>query len=347
VGLYYSSRTRDWVGRDKPLLWMQSFLGAHKALVYEHIPFGIVLDENATLETLQRFPVVLLANAGILSDNEIALLRRYVESGGNLILTGQTGLYGWRGEPLEESGLASLTGATLVEKLGSLDNWVRFEQEKDRSGPSQPAPALRGAIPGAWPFMVKGPAAVFQPTTAVPIGELLKPHRTLRQRLGKESTDWPMSADAPVGPAMLLNSVGPGRVLTLACSPDFATASDHHITEARKLLRNAVRFLNPTPPVQISAPINVETVVTDDAATRTLRIHLLGYFAPPQTTPVKDRPYVQPGLQEDLPVYRVNITVRRKVKKASAFNKSTELQQRGDTMIATINDIHEVLTVRY
>ena len=27
VGLYYSSRTRDWIGREQPLRWMQSFLG--------------------------------------------------------------------------------------------------------------------------------------------------------------------------------------------------------------------------------------------------------------------------------------------------------------------------------
>jgi hypothetical protein len=56
VGIYYSSRSRDWMGRDRPLAWMQSFLGAHKALVYEHIPFGIVLDENVTPESLKRFP---------------------------------------------------------------------------------------------------------------------------------------------------------------------------------------------------------------------------------------------------------------------------------------------------
>ena len=49
-------------------------------------------------------------------------------------------------------------------------------------------------------------------------------------------TEWPMSADKPVGPAVLINQVGNGTVLTLAASPDFATASEHPIVEARKLL---------------------------------------------------------------------------------------------------------------
>ena len=65
VGLYYSSRSRDWIGREKPLSWMQSFLGAHKAMAFEHVSFGVVLDENATLKTLQQFPVLVLPNAGI------------------------------------------------------------------------------------------------------------------------------------------------------------------------------------------------------------------------------------------------------------------------------------------
>jgi hypothetical protein len=74
-------------------------------------------------------------------------------------------------------------------------------------------------------------------------------------------------------------------VLTFAGSPDFATASEHHIVEARKLLRHAVRFLNPQPRVEITAPANVEAVVTDGPANRLLRVHLLGYNSPPQTTP--------------------------------------------------------------
>jgi hypothetical protein len=38
VGIYFSSRTRDWYGRERPASYFQSFQGAHKAMVYEHIP---------------------------------------------------------------------------------------------------------------------------------------------------------------------------------------------------------------------------------------------------------------------------------------------------------------------
>ncbi len=342
VGIYFSSRTRDWLGREQAADYFQSFQGVHKAMVYEHIPWGILLDENVTLERLRQFPVILLPHAAILSKPEVALLRDYVQEGGRLILTGWTGMLGWLGEPREESALGELAGVDLVRRLDFLDNWVRFPGHSE--GPTS---ILGQGIPGAWPFLVKGPAAVLEATSAQPVGELLEPFRTTRQREGREGTDWPMSADAPVGPAILLNEIGKGKVLTLACSPDYATASEHHIVEARALLANAVRFLNPNPRVRITAPTTIEAIVTDDRANRTLRVHLLGYNAPPQTTPSKDRPHVLPGLIEDAPLYQATIEFAERIKRATATNKSTRLTRHGRRLEVTVNNIHEIVVLSY
>ena len=287
---------------------------------------------------------MLLPHAAILSDREVRTLGDYVGQGGNLILTGWSGLLGQRGEPREKSALSELAGARLVRRLDSLDNWVRLPKSGKSS---EPAAQLSRGIPGDWPFLVKGPAVVLEATSAQPAGELLQPFRTTRQREGREGTDWPMSADSRVGPAILVNEVGKGKVLTFACSPDYATASEHHIVEARRLLADAIRFLNPNPRIRITAPTTVQAIVTDDPATRTLRVHLLGYNSPPQTTPPKDRPHILPGLIEDAPTYRVTIELAESIKRATAFNKSTDLKQRGRRLEATINDIHDVLIVSY
>jgi hypothetical protein len=241
---------------------------------------------------------------------------------------------------LKTSSLENLIGAKFISKLDSLDNWVRFEADENES-------KIHLSIPIKWPFLVKGLAAVFEPTSAKTYGELIKPYRTIRQLKGKEGTDWPMSADSPVGPAVLLNRIGKGKVLTFTCSPDYATASDHHIVEARRLLANAVRLLNPEPRIHITAPVNIEAAVTDEPLRRILRIHLLGYNSPPQTTPPKNRPYILPGLIEDAPMYRVSLEFAKPVKHISAFNKSTSLQQDGRRIMATVNDIHEIIIVRY
>ena len=354
VGIYFCHRSRDWLGRDQPARYFQSFQGAHKALVYEHIPFGIILDENATLAGLKEFPVVLLPDAGILSEREVGLFKSYVAEGGKLLVTGLSGCYDRLGRLATTSALAELTGAKFVRKLETEDNWVRFDSTPTKKTESLLTDIAHGRrsrtgtnILESIPFLIKGPAAVLEATTALPIGELLKPYRTARQQQGKEGTEWPMSAESPVGPAILLNPVGQGTVLTFAGSPDFATASEHHIVEARRLLRNAVRFLNPNPRVRITAPANVEAVVSDDPPTRTLRIHLLGYNSPPQTTPAKERPFILPIPIEDAPMYRVVIESSRPLKRAEALKKSTQLSRHSHRIEATVEDVHEVLLLGY
>ena len=340
IGIYFSARSRDWIGRENPGQWFQAFQGAHKACVYEHIGYGVVLDENVSLQSLQKFPVICLPGVGSLSEREIGLLRQYVESGGNLLITGQTGQFDRYGNPLETPELASLIGARVKERAPALDNWVSLPNAKD----SEP---LTEGIRTDWPFLVKGPATIYEPVSARAIGTLFKPHRTTRQLEGKEGTDWPMSPDSAVGPAALLHKVGDGTVLTLSASPDFATASEHQIVEARRWFANAVRLLNPKPRLKISAPIKVEAVVTEDRSARTLHVHLLGYHSPPQTTPPKNRPFAMPALLEDAPMFRVTIESAKPFQSADAAGENTQLEVEGTTIKAIVEDVHEVLVIRF
>lgn len=346
VGLYFSSRTRDWHGREKPSEYYRAFQGAHKAMVYEHIPCGVILDENVTIETLQKFPVVVLPNVAILSPPEVAMLRSYVEAGGRLIVTGETGTYDRMGNPISESELTELIGGTLVRRMDATDNWVRFPQSHadEADNPLEPL------VPDArydWPFLVRGPALIYEPTTSKSFGEVLKPHRTWLHAEGRYHPEYPLSADEPVGPAVLVNQMGKGSVLTLAISPDWATGSDHAIPEARRLLSSAVRLLNPSPRLTIDAPANVEAVVTDDPNTRTLRVHLLGYNSPPQTTPATNRPYVLPPPIEDAPLYRAMLTFDEAPIDVTAFSESTEINSDGRKVSVLVEDIHEVILIRY
>lgn len=373
VGIYFSARSRDWMGRDKPATWFQSVQGAHKACVYEHLGFGFLFDENLSLDGLKQFPVVCLPNAGILSEREVDLFRRYVENGGKLLITGQSGEFDRMGKPLAASTLEGLIGAKVKRRLEGSDNWVRFRGVKSRvvevasargkTGWSKEEldkalgslDAIQAVVDAVlapsgqrdWPFLVRGPATVYEPTTARPVGDLLDSHRASLARPENYNADWPLSARQVVGPAMLINSVGKGAVLTFAGSPDFATASEHHIVEARRLFANAVRLLNPAPRLRVEAPANVEAVVTDDPATRTLRVHLIACNATPQTTPIKERPYVLPGLIEDAPMFRASIELRDGLKSAKALNRSTQLKKKGNRVELTIADIHEVIQCRY
>jgi hypothetical protein len=341
VGLYFSARTRDWIGRDKPATYFQSVQGAHKACVYEHLGFSFVFDEALTLDGLRQFPVVCLPNAAIVSEREAAVFRRYVEQGGKLLITGQSGQFDRLGEPRPNSTLEGLIGAEVKARLERSDSWMRFGAQPE------PMQVLTDGLRPDWPFLVRGPATIYEPTTATPVGELLDSHRASLANPEGYNADWPLSARQVVGPAVLIHPVGKGTVLTFAGSPDSATASEHHIVEARKLFANALRFLNPNPRVCITAPANVEAVVTDDPAARTLRVHLIAYHATPQTTPAKDRPYVLPGLIEDAPIFRATLEFPGGLKSAKALNRSTQLKQRGQRVEVLVEDLHEIIQCRY
>lgn len=349
VGIYFSARARDGYGREKPAAYFQAIQGAHKACVYEHLGFGFLFDENLTLAALQQFPVVCLPNAAVVTEREAGLFRQYVEQGGQLLVTGHSGQYDHRGKPQPDSSLAALIGGRVLRRLEHADNWVRAPQpEPGSNNAARPEEAgLFQAIPRNWPFLVRGPATVYEPTTASAVGELLDSHRASLANPEAYNVDWPLSARAVVGPAALVHRIGRGTVLTLAAAPDFAVAGEHHMVETRRWFANAVRLLHPVPRVQVSAPANVEAVVTDDPAARVLRVHLIAYNATPQTTPAKDRPYVLPGLIEDAPMYRATLRFAQPIRKAAALGPSTVLKRRGQTVELTVADIHEVITCRY
>jgi hypothetical protein len=160
-------------------------------------------------------------------------------------------------------------------------------------------------------------------------------------------TEWPMSAGEVVGPAVLINSVGQGRVVTCAGSPDFAAASEHALVENRELFRRLYRLLQPNSRVSVVAPANVEAVVTDDPVQRQIRIHLLAYHPTPRTTPAQNRPYVLPGLIEDLPIFRVEVTLAENIQQARAWDEQTQLSFDGQVIKATIENVHDILIINY
>jgi hypothetical protein len=334
AGIWFSARSRDWIGREQCGPWSRSFLGAHKALAYEHIPWGVVLDENVDRERLSQFAVVLLPNVGILSEEHVALLARYVEGGGRLIVTGLSGCYDRLGRLQSRSALEDLVGARFVRALPTEDNWYRFAEPWERARPDSP-------------LLVAGPAAVYEPGAAAAIGELWQPARTTRQQAGAEGLAIPMSAERPVGPAVLLHRRGSGAVLTFAGSPDWAAASEHPVVETRRLLGDAVRAVHPRPRLRIEAPAHVQAVVSDDPAARELRVHLLAYQAPPQTMPPERRPYSLPPLMEDLPLYRAVIALAEPPRSVAAVRDPARARVTGSRVEVRGEDVHETVVIGY
>jgi hypothetical protein len=339
VGLYYSSRSRDWYGREDAPKYFAAFSGAHKALVQSHINLGMVMDENASIERLREFPVVYVPNAAILSETEIERFDQYVSGGGNLLLTGLSGLYDRYGRPKDESSLSPLIGAKLRRPyLEFQDNYIRLPGELAEGS----ARFLLEDIPPGWPALTWGPAAAFEATEAKAYGELL-----VAFRAQVDLPLFPLSAGQVIGPAIFIRNRGKGKVIYVPSSPDAAFMSEYRIPENRNLIRNLIRFLNPNPWVKVDAPLNVETVVTHDDARRRLLVHLIGFCAPATATaaPVAKGKMVLPPMMEQPMGYKATVSVRGRFSKAEAFGPESRVSVKAGEIQLETSSVHEVVII--
>jgi hypothetical protein len=113
VALYHSRGANRYRGAMRTKAAAQgAFRGAYRALLEARTPFDFVSGDDASTgelsESLARYEVVLLPNVGCIGDKEAELLDAYVEAGGTIIATGETGLYDEKGNLRERLALKSL-----------------------------------------------------------------------------------------------------------------------------------------------------------------------------------------------------------------------------------------------
>lgn len=83
-----------------------------QALIQSRIPFVLVFDEH--LRNLADYKVLILPNSECLSDEQLSLIRRYVNDGGGLVVTEESGLYDeWRRVRVQP-GLSGLVDGQLI-----------------------------------------------------------------------------------------------------------------------------------------------------------------------------------------------------------------------------------------
>jgi hypothetical protein len=337
VGLFYSSRSRDWYGRENPAKYMAAFWGAHRALVQAHLPMGVICDEGLTLARLRDFPVVYLAGTAIVSESAAAMLDEYVTGGGNLLVTGVSGLYDRMGRLQANNTLAKLLGVELVKcHLEHSDNYVRLP---GTLAGGEGAFLLAG-VPADWPILTWGPVVACKAAGAQGLGELLVAHRT-----PDNPWSWRMSPKEVVGPAVFIHRRGKGTAIYVPCAVDAAFVGDYRVPEHRNLIANLVRRLNPSPPVVVEAPRQVEIVVTRDEARRRTLVHLLCFSAPATFAAgnfTEGRRVLPPQMEEPI-AYTARIRLNRPFSKVRAAGQASAVARDGNVVRLQTAAIHEVV----
>lgn len=102
-----------------------AFRGAYRALLEARVPFDFVSDERMedadAGEMLATYEVVVLSDVACMSNHEAALLDEYVDQGGTVIATGETGLYDERGHRRPSFALRSFP----AERLASVESQLQ------------------------------------------------------------------------------------------------------------------------------------------------------------------------------------------------------------------------------
>lgn len=186
VGVVWSQQNTDFYGRDNAEELVElPWRGMTQALIRARIPYLPVHADHIDRDGAQ-FSVLVLPNLALMTDDQAASVRRFVERGGSLIATGESSLFNEWGDARPDYALSDLFGthvkgprpaqaeADLPKLSGSayhtylrLTPELRGQVNGPKSGSEPPVSGQRHAI-------LKG----FDETDILPFGGLLEPVRT-------------------------------------------------------------------------------------------------------------------------------------------------------------------------
>jgi hypothetical protein len=151
VGVVWSQQNTDFYGRDDPeaLVELPS-RGISQALIRARIPYLPIHADDIERDAVSYgLKALILPNFAAITDEQAESLRRFVNSGGGLLATGESTLCNTWGEPREDFALADLFGAHALERRAATNDARR----RRWAGEAQHTylrlvPELRGQVNG-------------------------------------------------------------------------------------------------------------------------------------------------------------------------------------------------------
>lgn len=329
VGLYYSVKTRDLYAIDDHSKILSPFSGTYKALIESQIPVEIIFDENITLERLNRYPIIFLADVACLSDCEIDLFRKYVSGGGKLVATNNTSLYDADGLQRQDFGLADVFGARWKGETPTRYNFFKWSEPKLQFG----------LDPKAF-ILCDGPGNIVEPTTGIGLGDL---HLSFFDRRPERWFSHNMHPPYKrVGPLVIENGYGQGKCIYVAASIAATYGGRYHLEEHRILMRNIVKALAPMLPVEVQAPLNVESVVNWQESKNRYVVHLIGYNPTKWMAVGELRP--TPAMEEP-PNYQATIRVNVVPRSVKRWGENGEFALDDGTLRVNVTNTHDAIMI--
>jgi hypothetical protein len=256
IGVVWSQQNVDFYGRDESegiteLPWR----GITQSLIRARIPY-IPVNADHIDRDAGKLSLLILPNLGVMTENQVNSVKKFVKEGGGLLVTGETSLYNEWGDRLSDFALADITGThtasgeiiDLRKQSGeTYHTYLRIspEMRSNFDGPSTNLKPQPGAVRHP---VLKG----FDETDIIPYGGLLN---SLKRDAGTEllmtfipqfpiyppETAWMREPVTDI-PGLIINTIpGSGRVAFLPADID-RQFGRYNLPDHGNLLANLVRW---------------------------------------------------------------------------------------------------------
>jgi hypothetical protein len=310
-------------------------LGMYHALVEARVPFEFVNEAFLTPDRLDRFKLLILADAAALSDAQCAAIREYVDRGGSLLATFASSLYDELGRQRAEFGLADVFGVSYAGRIqGPMQNSYLSLDADPATGKRHPIiDGFEGAsriINGVFRIDVRPTAPFPSPVTLIPTYPDL-PMEDVYPRVAHTDTR-----------ELYLRESGRSRIAYVPWDID-RTFWDVMSVDHGRLLRNLVSWTtNEAPPVQVEGRGVIDVTVWRQRESMT--VHLVNL-----TNPM----LMKGPVREIIPIgpltVRVRIPANAKPGRVQLLTggSAPRVQTAGRDMMITVPsvEIHEVVAV--
>jgi len=264
LGVVMGQRTQLFYKSPRGSLMPQYIDGLYYALLEGRFLFDFVHEDRLGPEDLKKYSALLLPNTALLSDQQCRQLSAYVDSGGSLLATFETGLYTERNERRTDFGLADVFGIRKAgDIIGTNGNAYLARIEKQHAiltgfGGTNWIPGAENRVPVA---PVEGPILTVVPGFVAYPPELSYP---LQSRTDE--------------PAVVVREKGKSRLVYFPGDIERTMWQSGH-TDLARLLQNSIRWVaGANPPVTIEGQGVVETFAWETQAG--FAVHLLNYTNP-------------------------------------------------------------------
>ena len=263
VAVVFAQRTNAFYkvpGQGEVIDYLQ---GMYQVLLQGRFFFDFVHEDDLNPDVLSKYSAIILANAALLSDKQCQQLSDYVNRGGSILATFQTGFYDEDGKARSECGLSDIFG---IQRNGNIvgpngnSSYAHIERNH---------PILEG----------------FSDITLLPFAEHYMPLRAISNPVLTVLPPYPAFPPEMIyprvthtdEPAVVLVERGASRLVFLPGDIDHSYWRSQD-PDLSRLLINAIRWMCPR------APLTVEgNGVAEVFAWRTkagFSIHLLNYGNP-------------------------------------------------------------------